>query len=143
MEMEEALRRQPLFPVLDSDGKMCGVVTRGDLIRAHNAYLRAGGRDSRHITDIMRRRPLTAAPDEALRAVVHRMAQTGLTSMPVVAPEKPEKLLGLVSLEDLLEARSRELRDELVRERVLDLRLSHLSRPAPAVHDQAVTGPRA
>jgi chloride channel protein, CIC family len=51
------------------------------------------------------------------------MAETGLTRMPVVGRSDPLKMLGLISLTDLLRARTRDLEEERRRERVLRLRL--------------------
>ena len=60
-----------------------------------------------------------AYADEPLRVVVYRMADTGLTRFPVVERKDTRKLVGMVSLYDLLHARSRPLEEERRRERVL------------------------
>jgi CBS-domain-containing membrane protein len=69
-----------------------------------------------------------AYPDEPLRAVVYRMADTGITRMPVVNPDDPGKRMGVVSLEDLLRARTRTLEEERRRERVIRM---PFERPEP------------
>jgi len=69
---------------------------------------------------------VVAYADEPLRAVVYRMAETGLTRLPVVNPNDRQRVVGVVSLEDLLQARSRDLQEERTRERVLRVR-----RPRP------------
>ena len=51
------------------------------------------------------------------------MAETGLTRMPVVESEDRPKVVGMVSLNDLLRARSRSLEEERRRERVLLIHL--------------------
>ncbi len=66
---------------------------------------------------------VVAHPDEPLRVVVYRMAETGVTKMPVVERMDASKILGEVSLEDLLTARSRNLSEERTRERVLRIRV--------------------
>jgi len=55
--------------------------------------------------------------------VVYRMAETGHTRLPVVERNGGKQLVGLVSLEDLLKARTQNLDAENRRERVnaLDL----------------------
>jgi CBS domain containing-hemolysin-like protein len=58
-----------------------------------------------------------------LRVVVFRMAETGLTRFPVVERDDPRHLLGMVSLNDLLRARERNLEEERHRERVLRLHM--------------------
>jgi CBS domain-containing protein len=59
--------------------------------------------------------------------VVNRMAHTGFTRLPVIDVSNG-KLAGLVSLEDLLRARARNLTEERNRERVLRIRLPFGSR---------------
>jgi len=56
------------------------------------------------------------------------MAETGLTRFPVVERDGSRKLVGIVSLNDLLKARARTLDAERRRERVLPLRLTFPSR---------------
>ena len=72
---------------------------------------------------------VTAHPDEPLRVVVERMAETGRTRLPVVARDDARRLLGLVSLGDLLKARVLNLEAERRRERVHPM---HLFFPARA-----------
>jgi len=57
-----------------------------------------------------------------LRGVVYRMAETGLTRFPVVG-RRSRRLLGMIGLFDLLEARLRNLEAERRRDRVLPVRL--------------------
>lgn len=51
------------------------------------------------------------------------MADTGFTRLPVIDSADGRKIVGLVSLEDLLRARTRNLTEERHREWVLRLRL--------------------
>jgi hypothetical protein len=66
--------------------------------------------------------PVFAYSDEPLRVIVYRMAETGSTRLPVVDRDRPERVIGSVSLDDLLQARTRNLVEERARERVLHLR---------------------
>ena len=75
------------------------------------------------LVDLLHADPIVAYPDEPLRSVVYRMAETGFTRFPVVERDDPGKLLGMISLADTLTARSRNLEEERHRERVLHLRL--------------------
>jgi len=109
-------RGQRLYPVVGSDGMLAGVVTRRDL-----KQLALAG--SPKFTDVIRREPVVAYADEPLRAVVYRMAEKGFTRMPVVENEESRKLVGIISLEDLLRARVRDLEEERHRERVLRIHL--------------------
>ena len=97
-----------------------GVVTRGDLNKliADNP----GPRSAVKLADVVRADSRVAYPDEPLRIVVYRMAETGLTRFPVVDRKDQSKLLGMVSLNDLLKARVATLEAEQRRERMLRVR---------------------
>jgi CBS domain-containing protein len=56
------------------------------------------------------------------------MAETGLTRFPVMSAEDPRRLVGMVSLYDLLQARTRTIEHERHRERVLRIRLPFTAR---------------
>jgi len=120
-----SLRRDPsrgqrLYPVVASDERLAGVVTRADLQRVveHRA---AEGAAS--LASVVRGKPVVANPDEPLRVIVHRMAETGITRFPVVERES-QKLVGIVSLTDLLKARTLNLDAEQRRERVLGAKIT-------------------
>ena len=63
-------------------------------------------------------RGVVAYDDEPLRVVVFRMAETGVTELPVVS-RSDEHVLGVIALADLLTARTRILDAERRRERLL------------------------
>jgi CIC family chloride channel protein len=110
---------QRLLPVVDKEGLLVGVVTRGDI------YQRAKQEGDtvwqRPLRELVRTQFVQTFPDEPLRAVVYVMAEKGITRMPVV-DRNARKFLGLVSLDDLLKARARHLEEERRREQVLSLR---------------------
>jgi CBS domain-containing protein len=115
-------RRQRLYPVVDHDHRLLGVVTRSHLEHSiHRAP------PSMCIADIAHSLPVVAHPDEPLRAVVHRMASTGLTRFPVVERGLERRLVGMISLSDLLAGRTRTLDAEHRRERVFSLGLGSRS----------------
>jgi chloride channel protein, CIC family len=109
-------RGQHLFPVVDLQKRLKGVITRKEL-----RELIDSGVPPVSLGDVLRQ-PVVAYPEEPLRAVVFRMAETGLTRLPVVDPHNG-RLAGMVSLRNLLRARVRHLHEERERERVLRLRL--------------------
>jgi chloride channel protein, CIC family len=113
--------RQRLYPVVGSTGYLSGVVTRTKL----QQLLQEQQVDSngRQLAELVETNPVVAYPDEPLRVVVYRMAETGLTRFPVVERTEPRKLLGMILLSDLLKARMRNLEAEQRRERVLPMRL--------------------
>ena len=119
---EDRPRGQYLFPVLDDDGLMAGVVARSDVQRM--ARDTTTDQTTLQLADVMHKDVMLAYPDEPLRVVVHRMAATGLTRFPVVERENSRKLVGMISLNDLLRARTLNLEAEQRRERILPLRIA-------------------
>jgi chloride channel protein, CIC family len=122
-------RGQHLYPVVDENRKLLGVITRNDL----RVWLEQPHPADETLGEMVKE-PVVAYPDEPLRAVVYRMAETGLTRFPVVDRSDEGKLLGVIGLRDLLSARTRNLAEERDRERVLGIRLPSLGRsPRPAL----------
>jgi H+/Cl- antiporter ClcA len=112
-------QKQRLLPVVNADGTLAGVLTRKHIRdridQEGDAALR------RTLREITRENTSDVYADEPLRVVVYRMAETGFTRMPVV-DRVSRKFLGLISLDDLLKARTRHLEEERRRERTLKLR---------------------
>lgn len=106
---------QRIFPLVDSEGRMTGTLTRSQLIAA------ARKEDlSIPLAVDANRDPKTVSPVSTLRACAMSMAESKLTSYPVVSADG--KLLGVMTISDLLKGRSEEAHRESDRERVLRLR---------------------
>jgi chloride channel protein, CIC family len=120
---------QMLYPVVSSDNHMVGIVTRRTLEKLIAEDWPA---EDRSLAEVANPSPVVAYPDEPLRVVIYRMAETGLTRFPVVSPKDPAELLGIVSLYDLLRARVRALEEERHRERILSIHLPFGSPRPPA-----------
>ncbi|HEX5107261.1 MAG TPA: chloride channel protein [Vicinamibacterales bacterium] len=112
---------QRLYPVVCANGTLQGVVTRFDL---HDLTTRAAADPTARLESILRKTPTVAHPDEPLRVIAHRMAETGLTHFPIVERGPGRRLLGMISLEDLLKARALNLEAERRRERVMQVRVA-------------------
>jgi H+/Cl- antiporter ClcA len=107
--------QQRLFPVIHADGTMAGVITRGDLRK----WLERARTDAdARLRSAIEPRPVLAYEDEPLRVVVYRMADRGITRLPVVKRDTGA-FMGMIALADLLTARARVLEAEERRERVL------------------------
>ena len=122
---KEHHRGQILYPVVDQELRLTGVITGTSLkefLNSTDTAPHAPGQNGTFPSPAVTRNPVVAYPDEPLRAVVYRMAETGKTRFPVVDPADSHKLLGLISLNDLLHARVRALDEERKRERVLRIR---------------------
>ncbi len=122
LSTNHAPRGHYLYPVVDENQRLRGVITRNDLRKWLDKPHRAGETLAEVVAS-----PVVVHPDEPLRLVVSRMADTGLTRFPVVERGDERKLVGVIGLRDLLSARTRNLAEERDRERVLGIR-----RPAAA-----------
>lgn len=115
------VRGQYLYPVVDSAAHVLGVITRHGLREFMDSQQEEG--NTRHLGDFVKADPVVAYPDEPLRVVVYRMAETGFTRLPVVERAEPHRLVGMIALDDLLKARTLNLEAERRRERLLPSRL--------------------
>ena len=122
LKVDETLGVQRLFPVQDPNGNMVGVIPRWNL-----EQFAAGNRGS-SLGSLIIENPTIAYSDERLTTVVQRIANTGLTKMPVVKRSEPGKVIGIVSLSDLMKARLAAQDTEQRRERVLHLTVPLLFR---------------
>ena len=110
---------QRLLPVVNTFGQLFGILTRKSI----REKVEKDGESVHELTlgEIAHANAIEAFPDEPLRAVVYRMAEKGVTRMPVVVSDTG-RFLGLISLDDLLRARTRHLEEEQRREKPLNLR---------------------
>ena len=91
--------RRGIAVVIDSQSTLLGVITTGDFMR-----LMERTRDvfTVPVDTVMTTTPKTTRPDELGSAVVYRMQQSGIISMPVV--DAQSRLVGVVHLHDLMRA---------------------------------------
>jgi chloride channel protein, CIC family len=105
--MAEARRRleaggHGAYPLVDEDGALTGVVSRGDL-------LVRDGADGAPVKEIATTDVVTVAPDDSLLTVLERITEEGVDHVPVV---DKGRLVGICTRTDLLRARSRYLEQE-------------------------------
>jgi len=91
--------RRGIAVVRDDNGKVAGVVTSGDLTRLME---REENVMPVPVRTVMTTAPRIARDDELGSAVVYRMEQHGIISMPVV--DENDKLVGVIHLHDLMRA---------------------------------------
>ena len=109
---------QELVPVVDQGEILRGLLTPRELREPKESGAAAL---EQKIGEMLKEEPYEAFPDEPLRVVVNRMAEDGVTRLPVVERETG-KLLGMVSLDDLLKARTRHMEEEKRREQTIKFR---------------------
>jgi H+/Cl- antiporter ClcA/predicted transcriptional regulator len=106
-------RRQATL-VADADGRLAGIVTRGDVMRAmsngraHHTVLDAGASDL-----------VVSFPDETLQDATAKMLKRNIGRLPVVARDNPAKILGYLGRAEILAAHLRRAHEEELRERPL------------------------
>jgi chloride channel protein, CIC family len=104
-------RRQGLA-VLDDEGKLVGIITRGDLLRA----IEQGADGNTTVLDAGTRRLIVSYPDELLGEAVTKMLHNDIGRLPVVTREDPRCLVGYLGRASVMAARLRRLEEEQVRE---------------------------
>lgn len=114
--------RQRLYPVLEN-ARLVGVVSRRDMLD-----LTYGIEDARLVRDVMVRAPLVVHEDHTLREVANLFAEHAVARAPVVDRDEPTRLLGLITVTQLLTGRQRDLEEERVSERVLRVRPTGFAR---------------
>jgi chloride channel protein, CIC family len=127
-ELTSPGQRQRIYPVTGPDRGLVGVVTRRDLLRA--ARRRPESMNGETIAEFMSEHIATAYPDETLRDVAYRMAEHGVTRMPVIARGSRQEIVGIITLPAMLTGWLRDLQEERDSERVLRIaRPRHGLRP--------------
>jgi chloride channel protein, CIC family len=96
--------------ILDKDGKLAGIITRGDVLRAVSedpamTVLEAGTRD-----------PIVTYPDETLHEASAKMLRNNIGRLPVVDRKDHSHAVGYLGRPGVMAARLRRLDDEHVRE---------------------------
>jgi CIC family chloride channel protein len=93
------ISRNRALPVLN-EGKLCGVVTLQDVRVAF------GDSQAESLTagDIASRSLVSAYPDESMWAALRKMGPRELSSLPVVDPKDPGRLVGMIRRRDIVRA---------------------------------------
>ncbi len=112
-------KTQRLYPVVDDDGTLRGITTRADLDELIARHPQDG---VAALAESLVHDPCVAYADEPLSRAAYRMAETGYTRLPVVSRDDRPRLLGIITLDDVLKGRVKTLEEERVRERVIRLR---------------------
>jgi chloride channel protein, CIC family len=86
------------LPVEDSDGRLVGVVTVTDVLRA------GGPSDQVIVRDAMTRTPVTVTPSTPVSEALERMAALGVGRIPVVDDGDNRRLVGMFRREDAVNA---------------------------------------
>ena len=109
---DPAMMRHQGFVVVDRDGSLAAMLTRGDVLRALDAdpcgqmsVLEAGSKPV-----------IVAYADEVLHDASNKMLRHNIGRLPVVDRKNPDRVIGYLGRPGILSARLRRLEDEHVRE---------------------------
>jgi chloride channel protein, CIC family len=98
--------------VLDSEGKLSGIITRGDVLRA----LDQDPAGAMTVLDAASRNLIVTYPDEALHDASDKMLHHNIGRLPVVERRDPRHVIGYLGRPGIMAARLRRLHEEHVRE---------------------------
>ena len=107
----EVSRHQGMF-VLDAAGKLAGLLTRGDLMRA----LDKDPSGNTTVLDAASRNLIVTYPDESLHEAAAKMLRSNVGRLPVVDRNQPQRVVGYLGRSGIMAARRRRLDEEHVRE---------------------------
>jgi len=100
------------LPIVAKDGKLAGIVTQGDLLRA----LESNPRGEITVSQAGSQTPIVAYAEEPLEDALHRMLRHDVGRLPVVRRSDPDKMVGYLNRSNLLGAWTRQLEQESVRD---------------------------
>ena len=106
--------RHHALPIVDSGGRLQGLVTQGDLLRAQETD---ENRREIGVLDSQTRRSLVVAyPDERVFDAVTKMLENNIGRLPVVDRKDPQKLVGYINRASVMGSWRGHLHEESVRE---------------------------
>lgn len=109
------LSRRQATLLIDGEGHLAGIVTRGDLMKS----LQRNPDGSGLALDIAQRDVVVTQRDETLESAIARMLARDIGRLPVVDASDPRKVIGYLGRADILAARLNRQEEERRRERVL------------------------
>ena len=99
-------------PIAEKDGRLVGIVTHGDLLRA----LEDDPQGKRTVLEAGSDQLVVAYPDELVAAALHRMLRHNIGRLPVVDRNNPRKMVGYLNRSSILGAWTRQVEEENLRE---------------------------
>jgi len=100
------------LPIIDSEKKLVGIITRGDVVRA----LEQDPQGTVPVREAGSKGLVVTYPDELLFEAAEKMLRNGVGRLPVVSREDPHRLVGYLGRSGIMAARLKRLEEEHVRE---------------------------
>jgi len=105
-----ASARQTEFPVVDTDGRLLGMLSQSEMREAAESGERLG--PMLLAADLVHPNCARVSVDDSLLTALRRLGDRDVNWLPVVGAEDRERLVGVVSRQDLLAAYERQLHAE-------------------------------
>ncbi|MGN6328436.1 MAG: chloride channel protein [Rhodanobacter sp.] len=102
------------FPVVDANGKVCGVLTRRSLLDPQWHYTLTVG-------ELVTRPPVMVKESHSLREAADHMVAEQVGRLIVVSQSAPHRLVGILTRGDILSAHARRLREARLKDRHIKL----------------------
>ncbi len=99
-----AVERLGAVVVMDDDGKLAGIISERDIVRALNE--RGSGVQDLDVSDLMTRSVITCTPENSIEEVMELMTSHQIRHLPVV---DNDALVGVVSILDVVKSRLSEV----------------------------------
>jgi chloride channel protein, CIC family len=112
---DPVLTKRQGVPIVDEDGQLVGIITRGDVLQA----LEQGTQGSTTVLEAGSRDLVVTYPDELLHEAVTKMLRNNIGRLPVVSRANQRELLGYLGRASIMSARLRRLEEEHIREQGL------------------------
>ena len=84
------------YPVL-KEGKLIGIVSYPDTLKVPREETEAI-----KVEEIMSKKVIVTYPNEVLDDALHKMDESGHGHLPVVQPDKPDQIIGILTKRDLI-----------------------------------------
>lgn len=93
------------MPIIEEDGKVIGILTIIDILRAikENKNL-----DTLYARDLMTRNPILVSQETEMIEIIDIMDKEGIEMVPVVDKENDDRLIGVISRKDIIEEKFNE-----------------------------------
>jgi H+/Cl- antiporter ClcA/CBS domain-containing protein len=109
---DPVLARRHAWPIVDDGGRLVGLLTRGDLVRA----LESDDFEAATVLDAGTRSLVVTYPDELLEQATAKMIEHDVGRLPVVSRDDPRRLVGYLGRSGVLAAWSEAAKEEHERE---------------------------
>lgn len=109
---DPAVARSEALLILDDAGKLAGIITRGDILRA----LDKDSAGEITVLEAGNTRLVVGYPDELVSEAAVKLLHNNIGRLPVVDRADPRKIVGYLNRASILAARSRRFQEEHVRE---------------------------